>query len=199
MFKVFSAETSCFVLDGGLPRWLREGRPTESGPIAPPPPGPTLVASDANVESWLQTLEQVKAHSVRLVAGATPGAGAILDARGSDRFLGAVPEPRAGLRSGHIPGSLNVPFAELLREDGTFKDRDATLAVFRRAGIDPLAVEGGASSLGPVTTSCGSGVTATIVSFALEHHFGVETSVYDGSWSEWGQEGNGCPVDARSC
>jgi thiosulfate/3-mercaptopyruvate sulfurtransferase len=101
----------------------------------------------------------------------------IIDARAPGRFKGEVPEPREGLRSGHIPGSRNVFFRDLLNGDGTMKDPTALRSIFEAAGVD----------LGkPAITTCGSGVTAAVLSLALERIGKTDHSLYDGSWSEWG-------------
>ena len=101
----------------------------------------------------------------------------ILDARSPERFRGEVEEPRPGLRSGHIPGSLNMPFPDLQNSDGTMKDADALRAALTAAGVDLNR---------PVITSCGSGVTAAVISLALEIVGHRNHALYDGSWSEWG-------------
>jgi thiosulfate/3-mercaptopyruvate sulfurtransferase len=101
----------------------------------------------------------------------------VLDARAAGRFTGAVPEPRAGMRSGHIPGSVNVPYTELLRDDGTFRVAGEVRARFEAAGVDGSR---------PLVTSCGSGVTACILTLGLCLAGFPEGAVYDGSWTEWG-------------
>jgi len=164
-FKLMGQENIA-VLDGGLPKWLAEGRPTED---LPP------VVRDRHMTVRRQ------AHLVRDVTQVSSasklGDHEILDARSAGRFSGAEPEPRAGLRGGHIPGSKNVPFPTLLNADGTMKSPDALRAVFAAAGVD----------LGkPAITSCGSGVTAAIISLALERIGKTDHSLYDGSWTEWG-------------
>jgi len=164
-FKLMGQENIA-VLDGGLPKWLAEGRPTED---LPP------VVRDRHMTVRRQ------AHLVRDVTQVSSasklGDHEILDARSAGRFSGAEPEPRGGLRGGHIPGSKNVPFTTLLNADGTMKSPDALRAVFAAAGVD----------LGkPAITSCGSGVTAAIISLALERIGKTDHSLYDGSWTEWG-------------
>jgi thiosulfate/3-mercaptopyruvate sulfurtransferase len=109
----------------------------------------------------------------------------IVDARPAGRFDGRDPEPRPGLRSGHIPGSRNVPSPKILNDDGTLKSRDELIVIFKDAGIDPSK---------PVVTTCGSGVTAAMLSFALAVIGHTNAAVYDGSWAEWGRE-NGLPVE----
>lgn len=175
MFRAMGHEEIA-VLDGGLPKWKAEGRPVTAEP-------PALRSSrhfTPRVNAGLiRDLADVKAllHS---------GAEQIADARGPGRFTGAEPEPRAGLRSGHIPGSRNVHYARLLNADGTMRAGPELAAVFDEAGID----------IGrPVVASCGSGVTASIVALALAQLGRADTAVYDGSWSEWGLADVGTPVE----
>ena len=164
-FKLMGQENIA-VLDGGLPKWLAEGRPTEDLPPM--------------VRDRHMTVRR-QAHLVRDVTQVSSasklGDHEILDARSAGRFTGTDPEPRAGLRGGHIPGSKNVPFTSLLNADGTMKTPDALRAVFAAAGVD-LAK--------PAITTCGSGVTAAIISLALERIGKTDHSLYDGSWTEWG-------------
>jgi thiosulfate/3-mercaptopyruvate sulfurtransferase len=155
------------VLDGGLPKWLREGRPAETG--MPPAPTPT---------SFLPEYRATRLRGVGdLMRNVAAQAELVLDARAAGRFIGAVPEPRAGMRSGHIPGSENVPYTDLLNDDGTFRSIAELKARFAKAGVD--------GSL-PVVTSCGSGVTACILTLGLRLAGLPEGAVYDGSWTEWG-------------
>jgi len=155
------------VLDGGLPKWLREGRPVESGAAATPIPA--------------SFLPEYRATRLRGVGDLTRNVAArselVLDARAAGRFTGATPEPRAGMRSGHIPGSANVPYTDLLNADGTFRSIAEVRARFAKSGVD--------GSL-PVVTSCGSGVTACILTLGLRLAGLPEGAVYDGSWTEWG-------------
>jgi len=155
------------VLDGGLPKWLKEGRPTEAGEPAPPPPAefrPDFRA--ARLRGIGDMLRNVPAAQEQ-----------VLDARAAGRFTGAVPEPRAGMRSGHIPGARNLPYTELLRADGTFRPAAEVRARLTEASIDGSR---------PVVTSCGSGVTACILTLGLRIAGLPEGAVYDGSWTEWG-------------
>ncbi len=154
------------VLDGGLPKWKAEGRPLEDMP-------PMVRDRHITVQRqahWVKDVSQVAAASKL-------GDWQILDARSAPRFKGEVDEPRPGLRAGHIPGSLNLPFGELLNPDGTMKSPDALRAAMQAAGVDLAR---------PVITSCGSGVTAAILSLALEILGHRNHALYDGSWTEWG-------------
>lgn len=165
MFRIFGHDRVC-VLDGGLPKWLREGRPLESGP-ANPQPAPFTPRFRPEL---LRSLDAVRGELANRSAE-------IVDARAKGRFAGSEPEFRAGLKSGHMPGAKNLPYTELFAADGTLLSSAEILARFAGAGV---AVER------PVTTTCGSGVTACVLAFAL-HFAGKEgAAVYDGSWSEWG-------------
>lgn len=159
-FRAFGHE-SVAVLDGGWPRWTQQGRPVQTGPVTPAPR-----AFRARVQPELiQTLDRLRLHD-----------GQIVDARAQGRFEGTVPEPRAGLRSGHIPGSRNLPFTALV-EGGALRAPAAIRAAFEAAGIDPDR---------EVVTTCGSGITASVLALALFTLGNPRASVYDGSWSEWG-------------
>jgi thiosulfate/3-mercaptopyruvate sulfurtransferase len=159
-------KTDVAVLDGGLPKWVAEGRPTEDMP-------PILRDRHMTVSRQNHLVKDVTqvAHAAKL------GHAEIIDARPAARFRGEAPEPRAGLRAGHIPNSKNLPYANLLNADGTMKDAPALRAAFAEAGVDLTK---------PAITSCGSGVTAAILSLALERIGHRDHSLYDGSWAEWG-------------
>jgi len=152
------------VLDGGLPAWKAAGGGLENGAPAPKPArftarfNPTLVRDFPAVKAALGNIQ-------------------ILDARSAPRFEGSEPEPRAGLKSGHMPGAANLPYRAVLTSDGKLKDDAALQKLFSEKGVDLRA---------PIITSCGSGVTAAVVMLALEKLGARQVAVYDGSWTEWG-------------
>jgi len=155
------------VLDGGLPKWLNEGRPVEEGEAHPEERHFT-----PRMNSFLLR------DRGQLMANLASKAEQVLDARSSARFEGGAPEPRQGLRSGHIPGSRNLPFTDLIDpQRQTLLDSDALQARFAAAGIDLHR---------PVVTTCGSGVTAAVLALGLHRVGHRDVAVYDGSWSEWG-------------
>ncbi len=154
------------VLDGGLPKWQAEGREIEDMPPIVKDRHMTTMRQNQMVKDVTQV-----AHSAKL------GEAVIVDARSAARFAGDAHEPRAGLRAGHIPGSRNVPYTTLLNGDGTMKPATDLAAVFKAAGVDLSK---------PIITSCGSGVTAAILSLALERIGHKNHALYDGSWAEWG-------------
>jgi thiosulfate/3-mercaptopyruvate sulfurtransferase len=155
------------VLDGGLPKWLAEGRNVEAGDPAP-----------ATAQTFVPAYRPARLRGLGdLLANLQTGAELVLDARATARFRGEAPELRPGLRSGHIPGSRNLPYTELLAPDQTLLPPDALRARLAAAGVD------GAK---PVVTSCGSGVTATILTLAMRLAGLPDGAVYDGSWTEWG-------------
>lgn len=165
------------VLDGGLPKWQREGRPTETGD--PPSPRPATYRPDYR-PARLRGIGDV-------LANLKSPAELVLDARAAGRFTGEVPEPRAGMRSGHIPGSASLPYTDLLNDDGTFRSADAVRARLVQAGVDGTR---------PVVTSCGSGVTACILTLGMRIAGLPDGAVYDGSWTEWGGRSD-TPVETK--
>lgn len=162
MFRHFGADQVA-ILDGGLPKWVAERRPTESGGCEP---------REARFDA-LERPDEVVAKP-EVLAG-----GIVLDARGAGRFEGSELDPRPGVVPGHIPGARNLPFGALYREDGTFRSREEIRALFEQAGIDPAR---------PFTASCGSGVTANSLIFAAHLLGNGSVKLYDGSWSEWGAD-----------
>ncbi len=154
------------VLDGGFPKWQAEGHPVEDLP-------PMVRDRHITVSKQNHLVKDV----TQVAAASKLGDHTILDARGPARFKGEAPEPRPGLRAGHIPGARNVYYAGLLNADGTMKDPDSLRAIFDATGVDLTK---------PVITTCGSGVTAAILSLALERVGKTDHALYDGSWSEWG-------------
>ncbi|MFN3207602.1 MAG: 3-mercaptopyruvate sulfurtransferase [Roseovarius sp.] len=159
-------QTDVAVLDGGLPKWLAEGRPTEDLP-------PMIRDRHMTVRREAHRVKDV----TQVAAASKLGDYTILDARAAARFRGDAPEPREGLRAGHIPNSRSVPFTTLLNDDATMKSPDALRAIFDAAGADLTK---------PVITSCGSGVTAAVINLALERIGKTDHALYDGSWTEWG-------------
>ena len=164
-FRVMGHEDVA-VLDGGLPAWLAEDRPTDDHD---PQPGERhfspRVASDL-----VRDLNQIKRTL-------DSGREQVVDARPAPRFKGEVPEPRAGLRTGHMPGALNVPVGSVIAQDGRMKSAEEIRAVFEHAGVDLKK---------PIVTTCGSGITASVLALALARTGKDRVGVYDGSWSEWG-------------
>jgi thiosulfate/3-mercaptopyruvate sulfurtransferase len=165
LMKLFGHDKAA-VLDGGLPKWLAEGRATQSGDATPAPVASYTPDFRADL---LKGIGDVK----RLIAD---GSALILDARAKGRFDGTAPEPRPGLPSGHMPGAKSVPFNELLNADFTMKDAAALRARFAAAGADGSK---------PIVTSCGTGVTACILALGLKQAGLGDAAIYDGSWTEW--------------
>ena len=154
------------VLDGGLPKWKAEGRPLEDMP-------PMVRDRHITVQRQAHLVKDVS----QVASASKLGDWQIVDARSAARFRGEADEPRPGLRSGRIPGSKNVPYTQLLNPDATMKDAAGLRAAFVEAGVDLDR---------PIITSCGSGVTAAILTVALERLGHRNHALYDGSWSEWG-------------
>jgi thiosulfate/3-mercaptopyruvate sulfurtransferase len=162
------------VLDGGLKKWRAEGRPVEAGPVTPKP------------ATFKGAYDARRVRSIgEMVANLASNTEQVIDARAGDRFEGRVAEPRPGLRSGHIPGSRNLPYNQLFdASTGAMKPLDELRRAFAGTGVDMDQ---------PIVTSCGSGVSAAVLTLAL-YRLGVRgTALYDGSWSEWGQA-DGPPV-----
>ena len=165
MLTLFGAH-EVSILDGGFAKWQAEGRQIESGRPVVRHRHFTVWADRKTVRDEKQMLDNLRSKAEQVV-----------DARPAGRFAGTEPEPRAGLRGGHIPGSKNLPVANLFNEDGTWKQGDALKAAFDDAGVDLSK---------PVITTCGSGVTAAVVYFGATLLGAKQLALYDGSWSEWG-------------
>ncbi|MBI3505509.1 MAG: 3-mercaptopyruvate sulfurtransferase [Proteobacteria bacterium] len=174
MFRVFGHD-NVSVLDGGFPKWNKEGRPAQSG-------SPTVAARRFKA-SFRPELVRAKAD---IVADLATRGSQVIDARAAARFAGTAPEPRAGLRSGHIPGSKSLPYTQLLDPaTGTVLPPLELARQFTAAGIDASK---------PVVASCGSGVTACVLALGLHLLDAPDVAIYDGSWSEWGLA-DGPPVE----
>ena len=158
--------TNIAVLDGGLPKWIAERRSVET--LAPTVRDRHMTAT-RNADLVRDVTQVALASKLNQAE--------IVDARAAERFRGDAPEPRQGLRAGHIPNSKNVPFTTLLNENKTMKPAAELKAIFEAAGVDLSR---------PIITSCGSGVTAAVLSLALEVIGHRDHSLYDGSWTEWG-------------
>lgn len=169
MFRIFGAREIA-ILDGGLPKWLAEGRPVEDGQVTLQERHFTARLDNTQVRGKDQVKRNIDSKREQ-----------VLDARTAGRFHATEPEIWPGRRSGHIPGSHNLPYGQLLKPDMTFKDADAMRALYERAGIDLKK---------PVVTSCGSGITACVLAFGLHLIGHRDIAVYDGSWAEWGLPGD---------
>lgn len=163
-FRTFGAR-KVFMLEGGGPKWRAEKRPVEAG----------LVTRD-RVPFQAHFKSGATVDFAAVLANLRTRTAQVIDARPAPRFHGEVPEPRPGLKSGHIPGSLNVP-VNLLTENGRLKSRQDLRAIFQERGVDLAR---------PIITSCGSGITAVTLALALEQAGAGDVAVYDGSWAEWG-------------
>jgi thiosulfate/3-mercaptopyruvate sulfurtransferase len=173
-FRIFGAR-DVFILDGGLPKWQAEGRPLDAGEIKPAPR--TFEASlDKSVVAGMADVGRALAER----------SAQVVDARPANRFRGESAEPRPGVRSGHMPGALNVPVTELI-ENGRLVAPGKIAERFKAGGVDLDK---------PIITSCGSGVTAATLWFALDAIGKAPKALYDGSWSEWGASGE-MPIEPK--
>ena len=168
MLRVLGAQ-DVHILDGGLRGWIEGGFPTASAAVQRPASSFHATLDHAAVKDFAQIQ--------RMIAEGAQIGMQILDARSAARFTGASPEPRPGLSSGHMPGAISVPFTELV-EDGRLKSAEKLRELFTAKGVEIRE---------PVTTSCGSGVTAAVVALALEIAGAERVSLYDGSWAEYAQ------------
>ncbi|MCA1407832.1 3-mercaptopyruvate sulfurtransferase [Ensifer sp. IC3342] len=164
MFRIMGAK-NVFVLDGGMDGWKAEGRPT-TGEIPKPTPSVFNATYNAAAVTSFERMKEVVGNRLAQIA----------DARGAGRFTGEEPEPRAGMRSGHMPGAKSLP-SGVFSEGGKLKSLDGLRQTFSDAGVDLTQ---------PVVTTCGSGITAAIITLALQSLGHTDNTLYDGSWSEWG-------------
>jgi thiosulfate/3-mercaptopyruvate sulfurtransferase len=162
MLKTFGAQ-SVYLLDGGLLAWIEAGLPTHSGDVHRAPATFHARLDQNVVKDFCQMQQMIAAHAQ------------ILDARSAGRFAGILPEPRPGISSGHMPGATSIPFTELV-EEGRLKSAEALRDIFAAKGVDREQ---------PITTTCGSGVTAAVIALALEVAGAKQVSLYDGSWAEY--------------
>ena len=173
MFKAMGHE-NVSVLDGGFPKWKTEGRPTE-----------TAIPSHGQRHYTAKQNNFIIRDYAGMQANLTSNREQVVDARAKGRFDGTAPEPRPELQSGHIPGSLSLPFNQLTSDEGTLKDKAGLRAEFEKAGVDLTR---------PIVTTCGSGVTASVLFLALEVLGVQNVALYDGSWSEWAAT-EGAPIE----
>ncbi|MEO1609559.1 MAG: 3-mercaptopyruvate sulfurtransferase [Pseudomonadota bacterium] len=166
------------VLNGGLPKWRSDGYPVTDEMTAV---GPKRQFTPRMNPALIRNIDDIKAI-------VQSGGAQIVDARAAERFHGTVPEPRPGLRAGHMPGARNVPYTLLLNDNGTLKTSTEIRAAFEAAGIDIVQ---------PAVATCGSGVTACVLALALAMIGSPDTAVYDGSWVEWGDQNSGGDVIGR--
>src|SRR5262249_27036601 len=152
------------VLDGGFPKWKREGRAVETGPARPVTKFFTAIIKPALVRGFDAVMGVVKDKSAQVV-----------DARSAARFKAEEPEPRPGVRGGHMPGACNVHYRKLIADDGTLKRPEELRAAFDAVNLGR-----------PIVTTCGSGLTAAILMLALDEIGARDVALYDGSWTEWG-------------
>ena len=163
-FHIFGAR-NVFILDGGLPAWKQEGRPTEAGDVKRP---------KRKFNASMDTGAVAMLTDVRMAL--SEESAQVVDARSAGRFAGTEPEPRPGLRSGHMPGALSVPSTEIV-ENGRLASADKIAAAFKKAGVDTDK---------RIITTCGSGVSAVVLAMGLDALGKKMPRIYDGSWSEWG-------------
>ena len=159
-----------FVLDGGLKKWVDEGHPVEAGWREP-----------EHGEFKAHPAADLLADTEAVRAALASGAAQVVDARSAVRFRGEAPEPRPGLRAGHMPGARNVPWSQIVAADGTLAAPAQLMAAFEAAGVDPAEA---------IITTCGSGISASILALALARLGREDIAVYDGSWTEWGSRGD---------
>jgi thiosulfate/3-mercaptopyruvate sulfurtransferase len=163
MLKTFGAP-HVYVLDGGLRAWIEAGLPTDSGEVHRAPASFHAKLEPDAVKDFSQMQQMIAVHAQ------------VLDARSSGRFAGSLPEPRPGISSGHMPGAISIPFTELV-EEGRLKRVEELRRIFAAKGVDLKQ---------PITTTCGSGVTAAVIAIGLELAGAKQVSLYDGSWAEYG-------------